>query len=155
MLKIEVCPECGSELLVLTCDTEYDVIGYKCTECGEYYNEKDVSDIVNGKYWTWQYWFRLAEKYKDIDFTKPEDRKQFRKDFEELSVKWFTRNIENYTDFPEDLSKMWCSFHTEDRSIKSIDSIYRAAREYLEYASDRMYINRWLYVRLLLNCDIR
>lgn len=147
------CPICNGSLIKINDDE--DSVMFKCEPCDEYFDEKDIKDITEHQFFHWTYWLKLAEKYENVDFTNPEDRKQFRKDFEELSVKWFSKNIESYTDFPKDLSKMWCSFHTEDRSIKSIDSTYRAAREYLEYASDRMYINRWLYVRLLLNCDIR
>lgn len=154
MTKITHCPECSGELFALTWDTEDDIAGYECSECGEYYSRQEIIDIANGTYWTWQYWLKLAEKYEYIDFTKAEDRKRFREEFEELSVIWFSKNIERYMDFPKALSEMWCDIHKENHIKESIASIYRRARGYLEYASDRMYINRWLYIRLLLNYDI-
>ena len=37
----------------------------------------------------------------------------------------------------------------------SVELKIEVAKAYLEYASDRMYINRWLYIRLLLNLDVK
>lgn len=154
MLEIK-CPLCYGDLLKLTLDEEFDISTYKCDTCGEYYDEVDVMEMANGQYWTWQYWYNLACKYEHEDFSDGEIRNKFRKEFERLSVIWFNKNFENYKDFAKDLSEMWCGLMNDREWPEDVIHAYKQARGYLEYASDRMYINRWLYVRLLLNYDVR
>ena len=151
MLEVK-CPICHGELIQLTSDDEFDIATYKCENCGDYYDDVDIMEIAHGQYWTWQYWYHLAHVYDKADFSNSEVRSNFRKEFEKLSVIWFTKNFEKYEDFSKDLSEMWCGPIDKPEDI---EDAYKQARGYLEYASDRMYINRWLYIRLLLNLDVK
>lgn len=147
------CPICNGSLIKINDDE--DGVMFKCEPCDEYFDEKDIKDITEHQFFHWTYWLKLAEKYENVDFTKSEDREQFREDFKILSRLWFKHWIIKDVDFNRELAEMWCNIHTENHARESIGSIYRRARGYLEYASDRMYINRWLYIRLLLNYDIK
>ncbi len=154
MLEVK-CPICHSDIIELTSDGEFDISTYKCEDCGEYYDDVDVMEITKGQYWTWQYWYNLACNYEHADFSDSDTRNKFRKEFERLSIIWFNKSFENYKDFAKDLSEMWCGLMNDREWPEDIEDAYKQARDYLEYASDRMYINRWLYIRLLLNYDVR
>ena len=97
-------------------------------------------------------WEKLVKRYKGADFNNAEQRKSFETDFTALSYEYF---IQEGVD-EDQLAEIWTRPEglLEDFQ-KPIKEIYDNALGYLDYASDRMNYNRWLYIRLLLNCDIK
>jgi len=98
-------------------------------------------------------WKELINKYKNADFNDVEIRKQFRKDFNYISTLmwncWFN-NMER-KDIIGQLVETWCS---DIEPSANIGDTYREAYLYCSCVSDRMNINRWMHIRILLNYDI-
>ena len=92
-------------------------------------------------------WNKLVERYKDKDFGLENVRYAFEKDFVILSAKLLKGED------TADIASMWCDL-TDVKEVKSVKDAYETAYAYLEYAVDRMCLNRWLYIRLLLNTAI-
>ena len=92
-------------------------------------------------------WNKLVQKFKNKSFANKNVRYAFEKEFTELSAKLL--QDENAAD----VASMWCTLETV-KETKTVKDAYEEAYAYLEYTVDRMCINRWLYIRLLLNTDI-
>ena len=100
-------------------------------------------------------WEKLIKKYENVDFNDEEMRRHFREDFEEVSrlmwEYWITHM--DADDLAAQLSEAW--FHLEGIQFNaSIAEIYKEALYYCWYASDRMSVNRWFRIRVLLNYDV-
>ena len=102
-------------------------------------------------------WYELYEKYEHADFDDNLERKAFREEFETISMSMWhhyinlaSNDIEKQQELAETLAEMWCS----GIGCDSIKGAYEDALDYLRYASDRMNINRWMRIRILLNYDI-
>lgn len=100
-------------------------------------------------------WYPLYEKYKDADFNIKENREAFNNDFEEISkLMWQCWIDNNDTEsVAEAIATMWCSGF-EKQEHESIADMYDTALGRLEYSSDRMNINRWMLIRILLNYGV-
>lgn len=98
-------------------------------------------------------WEKFLNKYEKANFSNPKIRKNFRNDFYEVSKLMWKAWIENMDadDLAEQLSNMWCS---GIEPSKNMEENYQNACSYCFYASDRMNINRWMRIRILLNYDV-
>ena len=98
-------------------------------------------------------WDKMLSKYEDVDFSDPKIRKKFRKDFEKVSKLMWKTWIENSSsgELAEAISEAWCSGIEKSNTMKEN---YEEAYGYCYYASDRMNINRWMRIRILLNYDV-
>lgn len=111
-----------------------------------------MSDLYEG----YDSWEKLIKKYENADFNDEEMRRHFREDFEEVSrlmwEYWITHM--DADDLAAQLSEAW--FHLEGIQFDaSIAETYKEALYYCWYASDRMNVNRWFYIRVLLNYDVK
>ena len=99
-------------------------------------------------------WKKLLNKYEDADFSDAKVRENFRKDFEKISKLMWKCWIENSSseELAEGISEAWCSGIENNNTI---EKIYKEAYGYCFYASDRMNINRWMRIRILLNYDVK
>lgn len=98
-------------------------------------------------------WNELCKKYEHTDFSNNLERASFREDFSKVSELMWNSIIKNmYRDeLAKDLSDMWCQDIAPRETIKDT---YQEAYSYLRYASDRMNMNRWMRIQILLNYDI-
>lgn len=133
------CPFCEHEL------TEFCACEYKCPYCEYEFYREDIEDYENGLI-SWINWQKLYNEFDGVDFSIESERKRFREEFRRLSELWI-----NQVDFyPEDYADMWCEGYD---STKSVMEHYYDALGYLQYATDRMNLNRWLYIQIRLNLD--
>ena len=109
--------------------------------------------IMQKEYEGYEDWEELVNKYDDKDFGDATVRKQFREDFNKVSELMWNSIIKNmYRDeLAKDLSEMWCQ---DIAPRETIGDTYAEACAYLYYASDRMNMNRWMRIRILLNYDV-
>ena len=96
-------------------------------------------------------WFALYKKHEEANFKEEKARQAFEKDFTELSKEWLDTEFKSI-----DFADAWCNISDMvlNGELKTPEEAYNAARAYLEYVTDRMCINRWLYIRTLLNRGI-
>ena len=100
-------------------------------------------------------WEKFLNKYHEADFNNSKTRENFRKDFKKVSKLMWKCWLENNSsdELADAISEAWCSGKDIEKR-DTMKEIYEAAYWYCFYASDRMNINRWLRVRILLNYDI-
>ena len=106
------------------------------------------------KYRGFEDWNELYEKYESVDMSIEDNQKALCKDFEDVSKLYFEELIkQNETeDAAEVLSGMWCQGYElteEEGNTKKDYAEFALGR--IWYSSDRMNINRWMYIRILLN----
>lgn len=99
-------------------------------------------------------WMDLYNKYDKADMSIEDNQKALCRDFEDVSKLYFQAMIEqNGTkDAAEILSGMWCQGYRltqEEGNTKKDYAEFALCR--IWYSSDRMNINRWMHIRILLN----
>ena len=86
-------------------------------------------------------YYSLAEKCEQLDNPTYEQLKEIQKEWDSYTLELF----KNF-DF-NDIIEMWTLLNEE---ICDEDNYYNNFRSYLSYASDRMNLNRWCRLQLLL-----
>ena len=110
---------------------------------------------MNDLYKGYDSWEKMLKMYENADFRDKEIRRRFREDFETVSrlmwEHWIVRM--HLDDLAEQLSETW--FNLKGIDFDSVVEAYEEAYAYCWYASDRMNVNRWFYIRVLLNYDVK
>lgn len=110
------------------------------------------------KYIGYDEWNALYEKYEDKDMDSKEIRESLEKDFTELSTKWWNMALSNVkledNEYSDDkcVAEVWFDASGEI-DFKDMKKVYEIALDRIWYSSDRMNLNRWFYIRWLLNLD--
>lgn len=109
---------------------------------------------MNDLYKGYDSWEKMLKMYENADFRDKETRRRFREDFEIVSrLMWEHWIVRMYLDdLAEQLSETW--FNLEGIDFNSVVEAYEEAYAYCWYASDRMSVNRWFRIRVLLNYDV-
>lgn len=110
------------------------------------------------KYVGFDEWNALYEKYENKDMGSKEVRESLEKDFTELSTKWWNVILSDVrledSEYSDDfnIAEVWFD-GTFDDELKDMKRVYEIALGRIWYSSDRMNLNRWFYIRWLLNLD--
>ena len=93
----------------------------------------------------WMVLYKEAEKveFGDDDFSNAREIKKIQILFEKMSEIYLLKFK------PSDIAKMWANF--DKNKNNSYKEAYNEFAAYLYYATDRMNINRWLYLKMNLN----
>ncbi len=110
------------------------------------------------RYISYEEWNALYEKYKDKDMSVKENRESLEKDFTELSTKWWNVFLSNVkledSEYSDDsyIAEVWFD-GSDEVDFTNMKEVYEIALGRIWYCSDRMNLNRWFYIRWLLNLD--
>ena len=97
-------------------------------------------------------WNAFVSRYKDASFSSPSEREQFIQDFNSISQLMWDEWLKTTqpAELSLQLSEAWFS-PLEKFECRSPEQVCKSALGYCNYVSDRMNINRWLRIRVLLN----
>jgi len=120
--------------------------------------EKEENDAspVSIPYRGFEDWDDFVSRYKDASFSSPFIRERFAQDFNFVSQLMWNDWLENMSpaELSLQLSEAWFSSLKEEAADLTPEQVCKSVLEYCNYASDRMNINRWLRIRVLLNLII-
>lgn len=118
-------------------------------------SEEQVTTPASARYLGFETWDAFVSRYKDASFSSPSEREQFIQDFESVSQLMWDDWLKTIP--PADLSSMlseaWFSPIEEDEALTP-EQVCKSVLGHCSYASDRMNVNRWLRIRVLLNLII-
>lgn len=119
-------------------------------------SEEQVVSPASPRYLGFETWDAFVSRYKDASFSSPSEREQFIQDFESVSqLMWdeWLKTIPS-ADLSSMLSEAWFSPLGEKEETSTPEQVCKSVLGHCRYASDRMNVNRWLRIRVLLNLII-
>lgn len=124
----------------------------KQTKPTEKISEEQVITSAPISYLGFETWDAFVSRYKAASFSSPAERECFIQDFNFVSQLMWNAWLKNMSpdELSSQLSEAWFSPLEEELSL-SPDQLCKAVLAHCNYASDRMNINRWLRIRVLLN----
>lgn len=115
-------------------------------------SEEQAATSSSTIYLGFETWDAFVSRYKDASFNSPAEREGFIRDFNFVSQLMWIAWLKNMSpdELSSQLSEAWFSPLEEEASL-SPDQLCKSVLAHCSYASDRMNINRWLRIRVLLN----
>ena len=115
-------------------------------------SEEQAATSASISYLGFETWDAFVSRYKNSSFSSPAERECFIQDFNSVSQLMWNSWLKNMSpdELSSQLSEAWFSPLEEERSL-SPDQLCKAVLAHCSYASDRMNVNRWLRIRVLLN----
>lgn len=125
----------------------------KQTKPTEKTSEEQAATSASISYLGFETWDAFVSRYKDASFNSPTERESFIHDFNFVSQLMWSTWLKNMStdELSSQLSEAWFSPLEEEEASLSPDQVCKAVLAHCSYASDRMNINRWLRIRVLLN----
>lgn len=101
-------------------------------------------------------WDAFVSRYKYASFSSPEVREQFIQDFNSVSQLMWDDWLKAMSpeELSVDISEAWFSPLEKKETSLTPEQVCESVLGHCNYASDRMNINRWLRIRVLLNLII-
>ena len=118
--------------------------------------ENDGVSLTSISYRGFEDWDDFVSRYKDASFSSPSEREQFIQDFNSVSQLMWDDWLKTIppADLSSLLSEAWFSPLGEKEETSTPEQVCKSVLGHCRYASDRMNINRWLRIRVLLNLII-
>lgn len=118
-------------------------------------SEEQVTTPASTSYLGFETWNAFVSRYKGASFSSPSEREQFIQDFESVSQLMWDDWLKTIppADLSSLLSEAWFSPLEEDE-YSTPEQVCKSVLGHCLYASDRMNVNRWLRIRVLLNLII-
>lgn len=98
-------------------------------------------------------WDAFVSRYKYASFSSSGVRERFVQDFNSVSKLMWDAWLKNMSpaDLASQLSEAWFSPLEKEETALTPEQVCESVLGHCRYASDRMNINRWLRIRVLLN----
>lgn len=118
--------------------------------------EKEENDDVSPtpiSYRGFEDWDAFVSRYKYASFSSSGVRERFVQDFNSVSKLMWDAWLKNMSpaDLASQLSEAWFSPLEKEETALTPEQVCESVLGHCRYASDRMNINRWLRIRVLLN----
>lgn len=118
--------------------------------------EKEENDDVSPtpiSYRGFEDWDAFVSRYKYASFSSSGVRERFVQDFNSVSKLMWDAWLKNMSpaDLASQLSEAWFSPLEKEETALTPEQVCKSVLGHCRYASDRMNINRWLRIRVLLN----
>lgn len=116
-------------------------------------SEEQAAASASIRYLGFETWDAFVSRYKDASFSSPSSRERFIQDFNFVSQLMWSAWLKNMStdELSSQLSEAWFSPLEEEEASLSPEHLCKSVLAHCSYTSDRMNINRWLRIRVLLN----